>query len=311
MKRFDLEDLLNHKLLIVSGKGGVGKTTTALALGLLAAERGKKVLIAEVNSEEQVAHLLERPPIGYRETELLPGFWGINVQPRKSFEEYVLLQIKFRSLYAAVFENRFVRYFIDATPGLADLMCIGKIYALVNNYDLVIVDAPATGHSIALLEVPSIVARAVRIGPLKSEAEKIDLLLHDPEKAEVVVVTLPEEMPIAETIEMNESVGKRLGLKLGPIFLNQVQDSSFTARERSELAKFKKERGAEDPVWKRIELQIARAALSEEYRSRLEEAVKKQPVVKIPFLYSSQFGLAEIHSVAAFIERESSANEPR
>jgi anion-transporting ArsA/GET3 family ATPase len=289
--------------LIVSGKGGVGKTTVSLALGLLAAERGKRTLIAEVNSEEQVAHLLERPPIGYQETELLPGLWGINIQPKKSFEEYVLLQIKFRSLYRAVFENRFVRYFIEATPGLSDLMCIGKIYALVDDYDLVIVDAPSTGHSVALLEVPSIVAGAVRVGPLKTEAEKIDLLLHDPSKTEAVVVTLPEEMPVAEAVEMSRRLEEKLKLPLGPVFLNQVQNNAFTTAEKGELSKLKKERGANDPVWKRIELQIARAELSEEYAARLAEALKKQPVVPIPFIYSTHFGLTEIQSIAATIEK--------
>ena len=144
---FNLDRLLNHKLVVVSGKGGVGKTTVSLALGLLAAERGKRTLIAEINSEEQIAHLLERAPANYHESGILPNLWSMNIQTKKAFEEYVLARLKFRSLYKAVFENKLVRYFIDATPGLSDLMCIGKVYELVKSYDLVIVDAPATGHS--------------------------------------------------------------------------------------------------------------------------------------------------------------------
>jgi anion-transporting ArsA/GET3 family ATPase len=146
-----LDSLLSRRLIIVSGKGGVGKTTLSLALALLAAERGRKVIVAEIHSEDQVSHILGRPPIGHHETPLLPGISGINILPRKSFEEYVLLQIRFKALYKAVFENKLVQNFVEATPGLSDMVSIGKVYALTADYDLVIVDAPATGHGLALL----------------------------------------------------------------------------------------------------------------------------------------------------------------
>lgn len=315
MKEFRLESLLVRRLLIVSGKGGVGKTTVAIALALLAVQRGKRVILAEINSEEQVARLLERPPVGYNPTELLPGLWGVNILPKKSFEEYVLLQIRFQSLYKAVFENRFVRRFIEGTPGLSDLMCIGKVYALVKDYDLVIVDAPATGHGIALLSIPSIVANAVRIGPLKSEAEKIDLLLHDPEKTQVVLVTLPEEMPVAETLDLIRDLEEKLGLPLGPLFLNGVQDSPFTAGERKKLLEYRKEKIGADPFWTRIELEMSRAELTEEYSARLKESAPDRTILQIPFLYSPRFGLAEVQTIAQkiekAIEKEGAKREPR
>ncbi len=301
-------NLLDHRLLIVSGKGGVGKTTISLALGLIAAKQGKKVLIAEVNSEEQVAHLLRHPPIGYQETELLPtlwpSLWGINIDPKKAFEEYVLLQIKFRGLYRAVFENRFVRRLIDATPGLADLMLIGKIYDLIDHYDLVIVDSPATGHGMALLEIPSIVSRAVRVGPLQTEAEKIDLLLHDPAKTKIVLVTLPEEMPVAETVEMKRNLENRLKLSLGPVLLNQIQTHPFQKEELREIKKFRRDRESEDPISLILEFQIGRAELSREYASRLSEEINDLPILSVPFIYSSQFGLTEIQMIAGEIEKQ-------
>ena len=293
--KLNLERLLGRQLLVVSGKGGVGKTTLSLALGLLAAQRGKKVLVIEVNSEEQISHLLERPPIGYRQTELvagLQGLWGINIDPRNCFEEYVLRQIKFRKLYRAVFENRYVRHFIDATPGLSDLMCIGKIYELTKCYDLVIVDAPATGHGIALLEIPSIVSRAVRVGPLRTEAEKVDLLLHDASKTEVVLVTLPEEMPVTEALEMNRSLKERLQLPLGPIFLNQFHNESFTASEKKEMT----------PPPKAIRILLSQTERSEEYGERLKEGIPDRPVITIPFIFSTHFGLSEIQGVASALE---------
>jgi anion-transporting ArsA/GET3 family ATPase len=289
-------------LIVVSGKGGVGKTTMSLALALLAAERGKRVIISEIHSEEQVAHVLERPPVGYEETELLPNVWGVNILPKKAFEEYVLLQIKFRALYKAVFENRLVQNFIEATPGLSDMVTIGKVYALTRFYDLVIVDAPATGHGLALLEIPSIVSRATRMGPLKTDADKINALLHDASITQVVLVTLPEEMPVTEAIEMNASLDRRLGLPLGPFFLNQVESAVFTPAERKRL-----EQGTNTPALKVLKLLMARADLSAEYAARLEKEVSPRTVVRLPFVYSSHFGLTEIQTIAGEIERRLSA----
>lgn len=303
---FRLERLLGRRLLIVSGKGGVGKTTVSLALGLLAAQRGKKVLVVEVNSEEQVSHLLQRPPIGYHETELvagLKGLWGINIDPRKCFEEYVLVQIKFRKLYKTIFENRYVRNFIDATPGLADLMCIGKIYDLAADYDLVIVDAPATGHGIALLEISSIVSRAVRVGPLRTQSEKIDLLLHDAAKTQIVLVTLPEEMPVTEAVEMSRSLEGRLQLPLGPVFLNQFHSGSFTGPEKKELRRWSSSKREERSGLKKMtRLILAQTERSKEYEERLHEEVPNRPLVLLPFIFSPQFGLNEIQMMADAIE---------
>src|SRR5262249_22674278 len=153
---------------------------------------------------------------------------GINISSQKAFEEYILGQIRFKRLYKAVFENRLVRHFIEAAPGLSDLMEIGKVYSLTKSYDLVIVDAPATGHGVSLLEIPGIVSEATRIGPLKTESDKIIRLLHDAESTQAILVTLPEEMPVTEALEMNERLEKKLGIALGPLFLNQFPESPFT-----------------------------------------------------------------------------------
>jgi len=293
--------LLNHKLLFVTGKGGVGKTSLSLALGLLAAEKGKKTIVVEVHSEEQVSHLLQRSSIGYQETELLPHLWGININPRSSFEEYVLLQIKLRGLYKAVFENKLVRYFIEATPGLSDLMCIGKIYALSKSYDLVIVDAPATGHSLALLEISSIVCNAIRLGPLNNEAQKIDRLLHDAKQTKIVPITLPEDMPVTETIELYDRLDKKLKLSLGPVFLNQVEESPFSKEDQEDLKPFLKNRSRQDLLRYILTLHNTRTLMAQSYSLQLKEEIGG-PIIPIPFIYSSQFGLHELEMIAEHIE---------
>lgn len=286
--------LLSKKLIFVSGKGGVGKTTVSLALALLAAESGRKVLLAEIHSEEQVAHLLRCPPIGYQEVELLPRLWGLNIRPHEAFREYVIKQIRLKSLYQAIFENRLVRNFIDGTPGLPDLMSIGKIYSLLDSYDQIIVDAPSSGHSIALLQIPAIVASAVRFGPLWTHAQRINEILHDREKTAIAGVALPEEMPVTEAIEMGTWLEKKLDLDLGPLFLNQVVESPFKKNEWEMIKDLLP--GAISHHW-------VRSRLSREYTSSLQENFSEEKVIPIPFLYSRQFGLTEVERISEEIER--------
>lgn len=293
--RIDLHELFSKKLILVSGKGGVGKTTVSLALALLAAERGKKTLLAEINAEGQVAHLLERKPIGYPEEKILPRLWGINIVPRKSFEEYVLLQIKFKTLYRAVFENKFVRYFLEATPGLGDLMCIGKVYATTDPFDLVIVDAPATGHGISLLQIASTVAKAVKIGPLKTHSQKIDELLHDPARTQVVQVTLPEEMPVTESLEMQAWL-KQARIPSGLFFLNQFRNNPLTPEEADEFEDLKNK--LSPAPLKAMALEQTRAELSDSYYKLLQKELPDVTILKIPFLYTPEFKLSEIQQVA-------------
>jgi len=296
--RNSLDNLLEKRLIVVSGKGGVGKTTLSLTLALLASRRGKRVCLAEIHSEEQVAHVLDHPPVGYKETEIMPHVWGINILPRKAFEEYVLMQIKFRAIFKAVFENKLVQNFVEATPGLSDMVTIGKVYALTQSYDLVIVDAPATGHGLALLEIPSIVSRATRVGPLKTDADKIDDLLHDSSRTQVVLATLPEEMPVTETIEMNTVLEQKLKLPLGPCFLNQVESEIFTPAEIKKINQL-----PEKPALKILKSLISRAEQSAEYARRIEKAVSPRPLIPLPFVYSPHFGLKEIELIADRMER--------
>ncbi len=296
--KFNLSKLFAKKLIIVSGKGGVGKTTVSLALALLAAEQGKKTLLAEINSEGQVSQLLNED-IGYPEREVLPHLWAINISPKLSFEEYVLMQIKFKGLYKAVFENKFVRYFIEAIPGLGDLMSIGKIYASVNNYDLIVVDAPATGHGVSLLQVPSIVASAVKVGPLKTHSDGIDRLLHDENKTQIVLVTLPEEMPVTEALEMSAQLQK-MALPLELLLLNQFRTSPLTTDEAEEFGSLP----VGSPQGKAMSLELARADLSELYLNQLKNALPEVPLVKIPFLYTPEFKLAEVQVVADALAKE-------
>ena len=154
--------LLDRRLVIVTGKGGVGKTTVCAALALLAARAGKRVLVCEVNARARVAALLGGPPAGPVIREVRPGISVINVTPPEAMREYGLMVLRFRTIYDAVFENRLVRYFLRVIPSLAEVVMLGKILHEARaeeagrpRWDLVLVDAPATGHAVQLLRVPS------------------------------------------------------------------------------------------------------------------------------------------------------------
>jgi anion-transporting ArsA/GET3 family ATPase len=308
------DDLFNHKLLIVSGKGGVGKTSVASALGLLASRRGKKTLIAEVNAAERVSALFGTPEIGYEETKLAENLYAINIDPRSAFEEYVVEQIHSKKLFHLIFENRFVRAFLDATPGLNELLEIGKIWALTERdkdpsgdpkYDLVIIDAPATGHGLAFLNVPRVVTEAVRVGPLKTKAEAIMKLVQDPKKSQLLVVTLAEEMPVNEALEMIQSAQSTVKVKPGPVIANALYPSRLSDTEwkeiRPRLKKIEKEEwypGLE----KAVTSYQKKVLLQHFYLNKLQMRLGNQEVVELPYLFRATFDRNAIEELAEYFQ---------
>ncbi|MDO8461855.1 MAG: ArsA family ATPase [Deltaproteobacteria bacterium] len=300
-----MSTLLDKKLLIVSGKGGVGKTTVASALAVFLARQKKRVLLAEIQSQGQVAGLFGHSSIDSEETPLLPNLWAINICPKKAFEEYVLKQIKYHALYTAVFENRFVRYFLEATPGLSELMCIGKVYSLLSQYDCVVVDAPATGHGISLLQIPGIIASAVRVGPLKENAEKIERLLKDEKTTALCLVSLPEEMPVNETVEMFEKAGSELKVPLGPVFINQILSPLFKGEEVALFRKWRKEAlPLFDPLIQAAILREAQGDRVAFYQKQLRQRLPKATFLEVPFLFSESFGLKELKKISHLLDEE-------
>jgi anion-transporting ArsA/GET3 family ATPase len=241
-----LAALLSRRLLLVTGKGGTGKTSAAAALGVLAARQGRRTLVVELGESGALRELLagDAPPPKRRgEPERISEqLFVLALVPELALEEYLGLQLHLRAMARAIVGNAAFHRFLDAAPGWRELITLGKLWHLASLEDrggprwpLIVVDAPATGHGLSLLSVPSVVMDTVRLGPLRRNTDRVQELLTDAARTWVVPVTLPEELPTNETLELRARV-TALGLGLGPVIANGVEPPLGLAEPERALA---------------------------------------------------------------------------
>ncbi len=222
--------LLDRRLIVVTGKGGVGKTTVSCALAEAARRAGKRVLLAETAAIESVASRFEvRPaPLGYAGRALRPGLHAIHVDPHEALADYVRLQTGLGAVTDRVLQTEIFQQLLEAAPGWRELIMLGKVWHLEQKrsdrggpfYDLLIVDAPATGHGLTFLDVPRVVQQALQAGPLSRHAGWVEELVHDRERTLLLPVTLAEELPVAETVELIERARSEIDIAVDRIVVN-------------------------------------------------------------------------------------------
>jgi anion-transporting ArsA/GET3 family ATPase len=307
-----MADILDKRLLIVTGKGGVGKTTVSAALGLAAARAGKRTIVCEVAQQERMSRVFRREGVGFSETRLATDLYAISIDPQRSMEEYLRQQIKPSQLYGVLFDNRLFQYFAAATPGMRELATIGKVWELAQferrnpdaaPYDLVIVDAPSTGHGLAFLRTPRTFRDTARVGAISRQAGKIDAFITDPDSTGVVAVALPEEMPVNETVDFERQLRDDMGLEVEAVLVNALYPERFEDGEADRI-----EQATSNGCSAGAEAAL-KAALFEHHRARtqraelrrLRAALRREPIT-LPFLFEPELDLNSLEELADELE---------
>ena len=325
-----IDEFLEPRVLIVSGKGGVGKTTVAAALALVAARQGRTVCLAEVDRKGSLPKLFDAPHIGYRPSEMAPGVWGMNIIPEEALAEYLDVQYHMKRISKVFSSTHFVDYITTAAPGLRDILLLGKIWYLEQgrdtgsdqpSFDTIVVDAPAAGHMLTFLSAPMGLADAIRVGPVRRQSEWLLEMLRDPARSRVHLVTLAEEMPVSETLETEEAIRNRIGISAGAVFANAVYSELLTSAQKSRLAELEEDGDFEPLLGEArgvglnlddddVDALSGYARFLESRRdiqARHLRALKKgveEPVVELPFLFSAGLALPDIETLADTIESE-------
>lgn len=295
--------LEGRRVLFVVGKGGVGKSTVATALAVAFAEQGKRVLLAQMEPSRRLGEFLGMPGESERVVEMLPDLHVLTLDGESALSEYLALVLPVRRVQRMVVESKLYHHFVAAAPGIKELMTIGKIWYEEQlatkagpKWDVIVVDAPATGHVLQYLRMPSAAVEAFGPGLVRREAQKVMELLVDPKRTAVCPVTTAEEMPVNETTEMYEQLRDRLHMPLGVLFVNRMhaaplapEDVPAAPADATPLV---------DDVLRCAREETGWTAINRRYLARLREAVP-MPTVLLPFLFAEEFGLDEVRALMA------------
>ena len=313
------QGILSKRLLILSGKGGVGKSTVAASLALLATRLGKRVVVVEIDTVPTVAKLLGSDlKVGYTPMEIAPSISAMNINGKEGMEDYLRGFLKSKRLAQALFRNKIYQYFVDVAPGVKELLTVGKLWDLVENqpdksgrplYDLVIADLPATGHGFSHLRMPQTAVDTLKIGFVKEEAEKVLKLLRDPVRAAVLIVTLAEEMPVNEALDLRYMVRDSLRFDVGGIFVNGIYPDLFEGLEptrRDEITTGMSDLREGTSVSPLVAAALAvrkRRAMQDHHMTRVTRRFD-EPLIQIPFLFEKTFGPEAITTISKVLEAQ-------
>jgi anion-transporting ArsA/GET3 family ATPase len=309
--------LFSKRLLMFSGKGGVGKSTVAAAFAVAAARRGQRVVIVEIGEHERISRIFGAPAAGYEGRVVYrpaapgsPPIVSMCLTAREALREYGMRTMKFQLLYNAIFENPVVRYFTAAAPLMVDLNLLGKIDSLQREaiapargarFDLMVLDAPATGHALAMFEAPRAAMQMTQVGPVYAMVEPMWRLLTDPTRTALNVVCMPEEMPVNEAIEL-DARASALGIPRGVVVINARVPDAFPQ--------------GVDPLNRLtprtpLEVAVVDAARSTVNRRAVQDTIARTitgaipaPHIDLPIIVSPRIGTDEIERLADRIARE-------
>ncbi|MDA8057032.1 MAG: AAA family ATPase [Actinomycetota bacterium] len=309
--------LLDLELVFVTGKGGVGKTTVATALAVLAAQRHRRVLLCEVDAKGDVAGYTETSPAGFDPVEVLPGLWAMSMDTEASLREYLKLQLRIPVVGRIGPLAKAFDFVATAAPGVREILTVGKFCYEVRerHYDMVVVDAPATGHIIGQLAAPQGINDLVKVGLIRSQTDWMLDILSDPTRTGLVAVCTPEEMPVSETIELAERVRDETTVRLDTVVVNRVLPELFGRSEEEVFEALSLPGPAAalaaalpgdptpvlDAARLAVTLRRTRATHLDRLRDALDDSVE---MLYLPYFFTRSHGLRTTRQVASSLGEE-------
>jgi len=299
--------LFEKRLILIVGKGGVGRSTVAAVVAERCARAGRKTLLFETNANDRFGNYFDKPGVGTEISQLGPNLFGVNATPASALEEYGLMILRWRSVYEMVFENRVTKAFLRAIPGLDDYALLGKAWFHTTEekrgkpvWDTVVFDMPASGHASSMLRVPWVIADTVPDGPLTRDARTVKDLLTDPARTAAVLVTLAEEMPVNEVCELETRL-TALGIVPQHLIVNQVYPDHFptgtpVAALLDRLIAAAPQTTPLSEVTEHASLAHARRALNARYIVELAQRAQA-PLVELPQIFTKRLGSKHIHAL--------------
>ena len=312
-----MTDLLERRLVFVSGKGGVGKTTVAAALGLLASQHGKRTLVCEVDPKGDLAASFERSPTGFKPQELQPGLWAMSMNTEESLREYLKLNLRIPVAGRIGPLARAFDFVATAAPGVKEILTVGKLCWEVRegHYDLVVCDASATGHIIGQLSAPQGINELVQVGLVRQQTGWMLDILSDPALTGLCIVATPEEMPVSETMELAKRVKEETTVDLASVIVNRVLPELFTTGEEEIFDRLcepavadrmgQAAGGEVGPILAAARLAVTLRRTRTGHLERLRAGIDPSiPLLYLPYLFTRAHGLRSLRQVAEALGAE-------
>jgi len=310
-------DLLGRELLFVTGKGGVGKTTVTAALAQLAAQQGQRVLACDIDASGGLGSMFEAGPTGFTPTPVAPGISVMSMDTEASLREYLKLHLRIPLAGRIGPLAKAFDFVATAAPGVREILTVGKLCWEVKegHFDLVVVDAPASGHVVSQLGAPQAINDLVKVGQIRTQTDWMLEILSDPGRTGVVAVTTPEEMPVSETIELTERIAEQTSAALAAVVVNRVLPELFTTREEEVFERLRTPElcgsigevvgGDVAPVLEAARLAVnmrrARAVHLRHLQERLDPRIA---VLLVPYIFTRVGGLRSTRQVATSLGDE-------
>jgi anion-transporting ArsA/GET3 family ATPase len=291
------------------GKGGVGKTTISAALGIAAKRLNKTVLLIEVGDADAIGQIFDRGTLPEKPIQIQPDLWGVRINAKSVLQEYIKLHVNIPFIAARIVKSKIFEYIIAATPGLKEVMTLGQIWRWeqdktfdnVPHFDLIIVDAPATGHGVSLLMLPQTLINMLVVGPIVEQTRVVHNLLIDPVKTCLTLVTIPEELPVNEALEFKTIATEKLQMPVQTTLINSVYPKDFSESDEEKIHTKIKEIAEKKhlkklkPMFELAKSTIFRRKLQQRYVDQMyAKQDKHETIIELPFVFSHRLSIRDI-----------------